>query len=93
MLQAALLLLACSLCRHMWTIETSVAYTSISLTGLGIAFYVAIVIAEMSSYACLLQTPAYVALRDLWKKVQHRIPLPRSSVGYIFPKLRVLDRG
>ena len=73
MLQAALLLLACGLCRHMWTINASVAYTLISLTGLGIGFYVAIVIAGMSSYACPFQTPASVALRDLWKKVQHGI--------------------
>jgi len=73
MLQAALLLLACGLCRHMWTINASVAYTLVSLTSLGVGFYVAIVIAGMSSYACPFQTPASAALRDLWKKVQHRI--------------------
>jgi len=73
MLQAALLLLACGLCRYMWTINTSVAYTLISFTGLGAAFYVTIVIAGASSYACPFQTPASVALRDLWKKVHHGI--------------------
>jgi len=73
MLQAALLLLACGLCRHMWTINASVAYTLISLTSLGVAFYVAIVIAGVSSYACPFQTPASVGLRDLWKKVQDGI--------------------
>jgi len=73
MLQAALLLLACGLCRHMWTINTSVAYTLISLTSLGVGFYVAIVIAGMSSYACPFQTPASVGLRDSWKNVQHGI--------------------
>ena len=73
MLQAALLLLACGLCRHMWTINSSVAYTLISLTGLGVGFYVAIVVAGMTSYACPFQTPASVALRDLWKKVQDGI--------------------
>jgi len=71
MLQAALLLLACGLCRHTWTINASVAYTLISLTGLGVGFYVAIVIAGMSSYACPFQTPASAALRDLWKVVQY----------------------
>ena len=73
MLQAALLLLACGLCRHMWTINASVAYTLMSLTGVGVGFYVAIVIAGMTSYACPFQTPASVALRGLWKKVQHGI--------------------
>jgi len=73
MLQAALLFLACGLCRHMWTINASVACTLVSLTGLGVGFYVAIVIAGMSSYACPFQTPASAALRDLWKKVQYRI--------------------
>jgi hypothetical protein len=57
MLQVALFLLACGLCRHMWSINTSVAWVLISLTGLGVLFYVAIVIAGMSSYACPFQTP------------------------------------
>jgi len=65
MLQVALLLLACGLCRHMWTINPSVAYTLISLTGVGVGFYVAIVITGMSSYVCPFQTPTSVALRDL----------------------------
>jgi hypothetical protein len=47
----------------------SVAYTLISLTGLGVMFYIGIVIAGMSSYACPFQTPASVALRSMWKKV------------------------
>jgi len=68
MLQVALLLLACGLCRYMWSINTSVAYTLISLTGLGVAFYVVVVIAGMSSYACPFQTAASVVLRRLWKK-------------------------
>jgi len=86
MLQAALLLLACGLCRHMWTINASVAYTLITFTGLGVAFYVAIVIAGMSSYACPFQTPASVALRDIWKKVQHGI------VSFTVHYTRVLSR-
>jgi len=73
MLQVALLLLACGLCRRMWSINTSVTYTLITLTGLGITFYIAVVIAGMSSYACPFQTPASMTLRGLWKKVRHRI--------------------
>jgi len=86
MLQAALLLLACGLCRHMLTINASVAYTLISLTGLGVGFYVAIVIAGVTSYGCPFQTPASVALRGLWKKVQHRI------VSFTVYCTRVLSR-
>ena len=73
MLQAALLLLACGLCRHMWTINTSVAYTLVSLTGLGVAFYVAIVIAGASSYACPFQTPVSTVLHWSWEKVRRGI--------------------
>ena len=68
MLQASLLL-ACGLCRYMWSINAWVAYTLITLTGFGVVFYVGIVIAGMTSYACPFQTPASVPLRGLRKKV------------------------
>ena len=70
MMQVALLLLACGLCRHMWFINTSVAYTLIILTGAGVLFYVAVVIAGTSSYACPFQTPASIALRSPWKRIR-----------------------
>jgi len=73
MLQAALLLLACGLCQHMWSISPAIARTLICLTGLGVVFYVAIVIAGMSSYACPFQTPASIALHGPWKKVRRGI--------------------
>ena len=80
MLQLALLLLACGLCRHMWSINTPVACTLISLTGLGVLFYLTIVIAGMSSYACPFQTPASTALRSPWKKVRGGIV---SAISWI----------
>ena len=86
MLQLALLLLACALCRYMWFISTPVAYTLISLTGLGVTFYVAIIIAGMSSYACPFQTPGSTALRGLWKKVR------RGIVSSVIHFNRVLSR-
>jgi hypothetical protein len=67
MLQISLLLLACGLCRRMWAINTSVACTLIGFTSLGVVFYIAIVIAGMSSYACPFQTPASTTLRGPWK--------------------------
>ena len=70
MLQVSLLLFACGLCRHMWSINTSVAYILTSLTSLGVLFYIAILVAGVSSYACPFQTPASIALRGAWKKVQ-----------------------
>jgi hypothetical protein len=85
MLQAALLLLACGLCRHMWSINASVAGTLISLTGFGVMFYVAIVIAGMSSYACPFQTPVSTALRGPWKKV-----LVRDCLVYQSPQTGAL---
>ena len=86
MLQAALLLLACGLCRHMWSINAPVACTLISFTGVGVVFYIGIVIAGMSSYACPFQTPASIALHDPWKKVR------RGIVSLIFHSKRVLSR-
>lgn len=69
MLQVALLLLACGLCRHMWSINASVAYILIVLTALGILFYTIIVVLGTSSYECPFQTPASIALRSSWREV------------------------
>ena len=65
MLQIALLLLSCGLSRYMWSVNTSVAGVVISLTVLGILFYLGIVVAGTSSYECPFQTPASTTLRDL----------------------------
>ena len=86
MLQVALLLLACGLCRHMWSVNTSVACTLIGLTGIGAMFFIAIVIAGTSSYACPFQTPASTALRGPWKRVRRGV----FSSGRSFK--RVLSR-
>ena len=67
MLQISLLLLACGLCRQMWSVNTSVAYILITLTAFGISFYLGIVAAGASSYECPFQTPASAALRGFWK--------------------------
>jgi hypothetical protein len=76
MLQIALLLLACGLCRHLWSINTTVACVLIVLTALGVLFYLAIVVAGTSSYACPFQTPASTALRGIWKNFRHNSTLP-----------------
>ena len=69
MLQAALLLLVCGLCRHMASINPVVATTLITLTALGVLFYLGIVVAGTSSYECPFQTPASGTLRFLWEKI------------------------
>ena len=80
MLQMALLLLACGLCRHMWSINSSVAYILIVLTALGLLFYTIIVIVGTSSYKCPFQTPASGTLRSLWEGIGHQvISAPRST--------------
>jgi len=68
MLQVALLLLASGLCRHMWSINTPVAGVLITLTVLGVLFYLGIVIVGTSLYECPFQTPVSIALRSTWKK-------------------------
>ena len=80
MLQAALLLLACGLCRHVASINTAVAGVFISLTALGVLFYLVIVVSGASSYACPFQTPASTALRNLWKKIRPQTTLPARPV-------------
>ena len=73
MLQIALLLLACGLCRYMVSVNTTVAYILFPLTGLGVLFYVGIVIAGASSYDCPFQTPVSAPLRSLWKEIGPRL--------------------
>ena len=69
MLQISLLLLACGLCRHMWSINTSIAFILIVLTALGVLFYTIIVIIGTSSYECPFQTPTSTVLRHFWKEI------------------------
>ena len=68
MLQISLLLLACGLCRHMASINTSVASVLITLTVLGVLFYLGIVVVGTASYECPFQTPVSIGLRSLWEK-------------------------
>ena len=70
MLQAALVLLVCGLCRYMWSINASVAYTLIVMTGLGATLYTVVVIVGTSWYACPFQTPISAALRGARKKIR-----------------------
>jgi hypothetical protein len=84
MLQVALLLLACGLCKNMASINTSVASVLISLTVLGVLFYLGVVIAGTSSYECPFQTPVSLALRSLWKKMgphTSSLLLPIAAIG------------
>jgi len=81
MLQIALLLLACGLCQHMWSINTSVASALITLTGLGVLFYLGIVIAGTSSYACPFQTPISILLRGLWKNLRYGVVSFTANCG------------
>ena len=87
MLQVALLLLACGLCRHVASINTFVAGVLIALTTLGVLFYLVIVVSGTSSYACPFQTPASTALRNLWKKIRPQTDLlagPAAAGFYVF---------
>ena len=63
MLQIALLLLFCALCKYMATINTPVEYFLIALTILGVVFYLVITAAAASSYDCPFQTPGSFVLR------------------------------
>jgi len=73
MLQLALLLLACGLCRQMASINTSVSGVLVALTALGILFYLGIVVAGTYSYECPFQTPVSTALRNSWREIWPRL--------------------
>ena len=77
MLQIALLLLACGLSRHVWSINKPVAYVLLSFTIPGFLFYTAIVVAGSLSYESPFQTPASTALRKLLPK---SIPLSYAAL-------------
>ena len=49
MLQAALLLLGCALCRYLWNIDTMIALVILSGTSFGVIFYFFIVVAGTAS--------------------------------------------
>ena len=82
MLQISLFLLAWGLCQHMWTINTTVAYTLVALTGVGALLYVVIVISGLSSYACPFQTPVSTALRLPLKKLLRTIASVFTQCGH-----------
>ena len=89
LLQIALLLLACGLCRYMVAINTPVAYTLIVLTGFGVLFYVGIVVAGASSYDCPFQTPGSALLRRAWT----RVGPPLTSIFFlVINALSILGR-
>jgi len=73
MLQVALLLLACGLCKHIASINTPVASVLITLTALGVLFYLGVIIAGTVSYECPFQTPMSPTLCSLWEKVRPQI--------------------
>jgi len=88
MLQIALLLLACGLSRYMWSVNTSVARVIITLTALGLLFYLGIVAAGTSSYECPFQTPVSEGLRYLRDSGVTRKLLASTSPSNIISLVR-----
>ena len=62
-LQLALLLLGCGLSQYTWVVNRTIAGTLIGVTGFGLLFYTAIVIAGTISYECPFQTPLSLVFR------------------------------
>ena len=88
MLQIALLLLACGLCRYIMTINTPVAWTLVTLTGFGVLFYLVVVIVGASSYDCPFQTPGSAPLRSLWKNLKKFGPRLTPRIWLALDKAR-----
>jgi len=72
MLQVALLLLGCALCRYLWEINITIALVILAVTSFGGIFYCFIVIAGAVFETCPYQTPG--------SRVLHSIPSAIPSV-------------
>ena len=74
MLQIALLLLGCALCRYLWEIDNTIASVVLGMTSFGVVFYLFIVIAGTAFESCPYQTPAAHLFRHVTHYLRHRLP-------------------
>jgi len=88
MLQVALLLLGCALSRYLWDISTAVASVVVSVTSLGMLFYLFIVAAGAASDGCPYQTPWTSTVRRLLHPLSH----PLSHLLPLLARHRTLVR-
>ena len=86
MLQAALLLLGCALCRYLWEINTTVASVVIGVTSFGVLFYLFIIVAGAASVSCPYQTPGAHILRRILSQVPNVFSTLRSVFSNSFTK-------
>jgi len=89
MLQAALLLLGCALCKYLWEIDTTIGSVAICATLLGVTFYVFIVIAGTASEGCPYQTPGSRLLRSAASRITlvFREAIGRSKTVSVFREI------
>ena len=87
MLQAALLLLGCSLSRYLWEVNTAVASVVLGVTAVGLLLYFFILAAGTASESCPYQTPGSTFFRYLVPKVRGVVT---SVVGGPFGKSEVI---
>ena len=73
MLQAALLLLGCALCRYLWEINIIVASVVFCITSFGLIFYLFIVIAGTASNSFPYQTPGAHISRHIIHHIRHHL--------------------
>ena len=98
MLQAALLLLGCALSRYLWHISITVASVVVGATSFGVAFYLFIIVAGVTSESCPYQTPGSRILRHLgpkvWSTIHPAPPAPSfvvSAFENTFLRSRVIE--
>jgi len=84
MLQIALLLLGCALCRYLWNIKITVASVILGITSFGVIFYLAIVVAGSASESCPYQTPGSRFLRHVLPNVLRALRSAPSAIFHIF---------
>ena len=70
MLQIALLLLGCALSLYLWQIDPTISFVTLTMTSLGVLFYLFIVVAGAISLSCPYQTPGAHTLRHILRMLQ-----------------------
>lgn len=70
MLQISLLLLGCALSLYLWKIDPTISFVTLTMTSLGVLFYIFIVVAGAVSHSCPYQTPGARTLRHILHIVQ-----------------------
>jgi len=95
-MQGSLLLLGYALARYFWDLSRNVSSVIIAFTGVGLTFYLFIVVAATVSKACPFKTPMSVLLRTIQEQygqdIERITKRVRSILGFQQPRSGLIPR-